>query len=201
MLFLVGVWAPIFLFFNLYVLILTWLSLCRDLLYKPIVLCKAALFSRNTYEYVISDSPFFSLFAACGHICCFWCVYNSMNCLRESQCPVCRNQYYHFPTVCQLLHFLLLKIYTAAYKRRENQTLGISLFLMTYAWTYWIYMCNVLNDLFAMHWIPTVFLKLQWLSVNGDPFKLYAQCIATWLSMIGNFCQAHSFFPSDADSI
>ncbi|KAG4924854.1 hypothetical protein AAZX31_18G155300 [Glycine max] len=71
---------------------------CLDLLYKPIVL-------------------------SCGHICCFWCVYNSMNCLRESQCPVCRNQYYHFPTVCQLLHFLLLKIYTAAYKRRENQTL------------------------------------------------------------------------------
>ncbi|XP_020232528.1 E3 ubiquitin-protein ligase PRT1 [Cajanus cajan] len=71
---------------------------CLDLLYKPIVL-------------------------SCGHICCFWCVYNSMNCLRESQCPVCRNQYYHFPTVCQMLHFLLLKIYTVAYKRRENQTL------------------------------------------------------------------------------
>ncbi|ESW12588.1 hypothetical protein PHAVU_008G125500 [Phaseolus vulgaris] len=71
---------------------------CLDLLYKPIVL-------------------------SCGHICCFWCVYNSMNCLRESQCPVCRHQYYHFPTVCQLLHFLLLKIYTVAYKRREDQTL------------------------------------------------------------------------------
>ncbi|KAL2619600.1 hypothetical protein AAZV13_08G316300 [Glycine max] len=71
---------------------------CLDLLYKPIVL-------------------------SCGHMCCFWCVYNSMSCLRESQCPVCRNQYYHFPTVCQLLHFLLLKIYTAAYKRRESQTL------------------------------------------------------------------------------
>ncbi|RDX76993.1 E3 ubiquitin-protein ligase PRT1, partial [Mucuna pruriens] len=48
-----------------------------------------------------------------------------MNCLRESQCPVCRHQYYHFPTVCQMLHFLLLKIDTVAYKRRENQTLGI----------------------------------------------------------------------------
>ncbi|CAJ1796558.1 unnamed protein product [Sphenostylis stenocarpa] len=71
---------------------------CLDLLYKPIVL-------------------------SCGHICCFWCVYYSMNCLRESQCPVCRHQYYHFPTVCQLLHFLLLKIYTVAYKRRESQIL------------------------------------------------------------------------------
>ncbi|KAK7395373.1 hypothetical protein VNO78_15925 [Psophocarpus tetragonolobus] len=71
---------------------------CLDILYKPIVL-------------------------SCGHICCFWCIYNSMNCLRESQCPVCRHQYYHFPTVCQLLHFLLLKVYTVAYKRRENQTL------------------------------------------------------------------------------
>ncbi|XP_014498205.1 E3 ubiquitin-protein ligase PRT1 isoform X1 [Vigna radiata var. radiata] len=71
---------------------------CLDLLYKPIVL-------------------------SCGHICCFWCVYNSMNCLRESQCPVCRHQYYHFPTVCQMLHFLLLKIYSVPYKRREEQTL------------------------------------------------------------------------------
>ena len=102
-------------------------------------------------------SPFFSLFAACGHMCCFWCVYNSMSCLRESQCPVCRNQYYHFPTVCQLLHFLLLKIYTAAYKRRESQTLGMPLSLMTYAWAYWIYICNVSYTVsmiyFAMHWI------------------------------------------------
>ncbi|KAK7292963.1 hypothetical protein RJT34_15821 [Clitoria ternatea] len=70
---------------------------CLDLLYKPIVL-------------------------SCGHICCFWCVYKSMNCLRESQCPVCRHQYYHFPTVCQMLHFLLLKVYTVAYKTREHQT-------------------------------------------------------------------------------
>lgn len=46
-----------------------------------------------------------------------------MNCLRESQCPICRNQYYHFPTVCQTLHFLFLKIYSVAYKRREIQTL------------------------------------------------------------------------------
>ncbi|XP_061367005.1 E3 ubiquitin-protein ligase PRT1 [Gastrolobium bilobum] len=71
---------------------------CLDVLYKPIVL-------------------------SCGHICCFWCVHKSMNCLRESQCPICRNQYYHFPTVCKMLHFLLLKIYPLAYKRRENQTL------------------------------------------------------------------------------
>ncbi|KAK7255944.1 hypothetical protein RIF29_29373 [Crotalaria pallida] len=71
---------------------------CLDLLYKPIVL-------------------------ACGHICCFWCVHKSMNCIRESQCPICRNQYYHFPTICQMLHFLLLKMYPDAYKRREIQTL------------------------------------------------------------------------------
>lgn len=114
-------------------------SLCRDLLYKPIVLCKAALFSRDARDYAISliNYVFFSsLFAACGHICCFWCVYNSMNCLRESQCPVCRHQYYHFPTVCQMLHFLLLKIYSVPYKRREEQTLGISLSLMAYARAY-----------------------------------------------------------------
>ncbi|XP_019461902.1 PREDICTED: E3 ubiquitin-protein ligase PRT1-like [Lupinus angustifolius] len=71
---------------------------CLDLLYKPIVL-------------------------ACGHMCCFWCVHKSMSCLRESQCPFCRNQYYHFPTICQMLHFMLLKIYPVAYKGREIQTL------------------------------------------------------------------------------
>ncbi|KAF7845546.1 E3 ubiquitin-protein ligase PRT1-like isoform X1 [Senna tora] len=53
---------------------------CLDLLYKPIVLCKAALFS-------------------------------------------IRHPYYHFPTICQMLHFLLMKMYPIAYKRREKQTL------------------------------------------------------------------------------
>ncbi|XP_058729346.1 E3 ubiquitin-protein ligase PRT1-like [Vicia villosa] len=71
---------------------------CLDLLYKPIVL-------------------------SCGHVSCFWCVHKSMNSSRESHCPVCRNPYHHFPTICEMLHFLLLKTYPAAYKRRENQTL------------------------------------------------------------------------------
>lgn len=72
---------------------------CLDLLYKPIVL-------------------------SCGHISCFWCVYRSMNGLRESHCPICRHSYTYFPTICQMLHFLLLKMYPVAYKRRENQILG-----------------------------------------------------------------------------
>lgn len=46
-----------------------------------------------------------------------------MSGVRESKCPTCRHQYYHFPTVCQLLHFLLLKLYPVAYNRRTNQTL------------------------------------------------------------------------------
>ena len=46
-----------------------------------------------------------------------------MNGLGESQCPTCRHQYYHFPTVCQTLHFLLLKTYPVAYNRRIQQTL------------------------------------------------------------------------------
>lgn len=71
---------------------------CLDLLYKPIVL-------------------------SCGHISCFWCVHHSMNPLCESHCPICRHPYYHFPTICQMLHFLLLKMYPVAYKRREIQTL------------------------------------------------------------------------------
>ncbi|KAE9603360.1 hypothetical protein Lal_00008217 [Lupinus albus] len=71
---------------------------CLDLLYKPTVL-------------------------SCGHISCFWCVHKSMDGLRESHCPICRNPYYYFPTICQMLHFLLLKIYPDVYKRRENRML------------------------------------------------------------------------------
>ncbi|KAL9360798.1 hypothetical protein Peur_048921 [Populus x canadensis] len=73
-------------------------SVCLDLLYKPIVL-------------------------SCGHISCFWCVHKSMNGLRESKCPICRHPYNHFPTICQMLHFLLFKLYPMVYTRREEQTL------------------------------------------------------------------------------
>ncbi|OMP03669.1 Zinc finger, ZZ-type [Corchorus olitorius] len=69
---------------------------CLDLLYKPVVL-------------------------ACGHMSCFWCVYSAMNHFHESNCPICRCPFNHFPSVCQLLHFLLLKLYPIAYKKRERQ--------------------------------------------------------------------------------
>ncbi|KAE8695564.1 Transcriptional corepressor LEUNIG [Hibiscus syriacus] len=69
---------------------------CLELIFKPVVL-------------------------ACGHMSCFWCVYNAMNHVHESNCPICRCPYNHFPSVCQLLHFLLLKLYPIAYKRRERQ--------------------------------------------------------------------------------
>ncbi|KAH7836221.1 hypothetical protein Vadar_033771 [Vaccinium darrowii] len=68
---------------------------CLDLLYKPVVL-------------------------ACGHISCFWCVFRAMD-LVVSHCPVCRQPYNHFPSICQLLHFVLLKLYPKAYKRKEQQ--------------------------------------------------------------------------------
>ncbi|KAG2716786.1 hypothetical protein I3843_03G145300 [Carya illinoinensis] len=71
---------------------------CLELLYKPVVL-------------------------SCGHISCFWCVHKSMDTLHESHCPICRHPYNHFPTICQMLHLLLLKEYPIAYKRRENQIL------------------------------------------------------------------------------
>ncbi|CDP03867.1 unnamed protein product [Coffea canephora] len=70
--------------------------ICLELLYKPVVL-------------------------ACGHISCFWCVHKSMSGLRESHCPLCRHPYHHFPTICQMLHFLLFKMYPVAYQRREIQ--------------------------------------------------------------------------------
>ncbi|XVE81381.1 hypothetical protein DITRI_Ditri15bG0058800 [Diplodiscus trichospermus] len=65
--------------------------------------------------------PLLSVYAACGHMSCFWCVYNAMNHIHESNCPICRCPYNHFPSVCELLHFLLLKLYPIAYKRRERQ--------------------------------------------------------------------------------
>ncbi|MED6212517.1 hypothetical protein PIB30_084166 [Stylosanthes scabra] len=71
---------------------------CLELLHKPIVL-------------------------ACGHLSCFWCVHKSMDIIRESHCPICRQAYYHFPAICQMLHFLLLKLYPDAYKRRLHQVL------------------------------------------------------------------------------
>ncbi|KAJ3690098.1 hypothetical protein LUZ61_019262 [Rhynchospora tenuis] len=71
---------------------------CLDLLYKPIVL-------------------------SCGHISCFWCVHSAMQIVQESHCAVCRQAYSHFPSICQLLHLLLLKLEPVAYKRREREVL------------------------------------------------------------------------------
>ncbi|CAN0875500.1 E3 ubiquitin-protein ligase PRT1 [Linum grandiflorum] len=70
--------------------------ICLDLLYKPVVI-------------------------ACGHLSCFWCVFKAMDASSESYCPICRHPYNHFPSVCQLLHFLLLKMYPIAYSRRARQ--------------------------------------------------------------------------------
>ncbi|KAH6768380.1 hypothetical protein C2S51_013716 [Perilla frutescens var. frutescens] len=69
---------------------------CLDIMYKPVVL-------------------------ACGHISCFWCTYKAMDTYLESHCPVCRNPYNHFPRICGLLHFLLLKLYPLAYKIKARQ--------------------------------------------------------------------------------
>ncbi|KAK9058470.1 hypothetical protein SSX86_023312 [Deinandra increscens subsp. villosa] len=69
---------------------------CLDLIYKPVVL-------------------------ACGHISCFWCVFEAMDVWQESRCPVCRHPYYHFPSICWLLHSVLLKLYPKAYQIRETQ--------------------------------------------------------------------------------
>eukprot|EP00268_Persea_americana_P050358 TRINITY_DN5471_c0_g1_i1.p1 TRINITY_DN5471_c0_g1~~TRINITY_DN5471_c0_g1_i1.p1 ORF type:complete len:407 (-),score=39.37 TRINITY_DN5471_c0_g1_i1:2244-3341(-) len=73
--------------------------ICLDLLYKPIVL-------------------------ACGHISCFWCVHKAMCIISvQSYCPICRQPFHHFPSICQLLHSLLVKLYPVAYKRRAKQVL------------------------------------------------------------------------------
>ncbi|KAL3359964.1 hypothetical protein AABB24_016462 [Solanum stoloniferum] len=69
---------------------------CLELLYKPVVL-------------------------GCGHIACFWCIYKAMNTWRESNCPICRHPYHHFPSLCRLMHSLLLKLYPLASARRVKQ--------------------------------------------------------------------------------
>ncbi|KAI3738856.1 hypothetical protein L2E82_29053 [Cichorium intybus] len=71
---------------------------CLDLIYKPVVL-------------------------ACGHISCFWCVFEAMDTWQESRCPVCRHSYNHFPSICWLLHSVLLKLYPKDYQRRESQVM------------------------------------------------------------------------------
>ncbi|CAN4090915.1 unnamed protein product [Withania somnifera] len=69
---------------------------CLELLYKPVVL-------------------------GCGHIACFWCIFKAMNTWRESNCPICRHPYHHFPSVCRLMHSLLVKLYPLATARRAEQ--------------------------------------------------------------------------------
>ncbi|KAM7271977.1 hypothetical protein ACFE04_031191 [Oxalis oulophora] len=49
--------------------------------------------------------------------------FRSMSFERESHCPICRYEYTHFPTICEMLHFLLKKLYPIAYERREAQVL------------------------------------------------------------------------------
>ncbi|KAL5212913.1 hypothetical protein ABZP36_023760 [Zizania latifolia] len=73
---------------------------CLELLYKPVVIGKT-----------------------CGHMSCFWCVHKAMHFIRESHCAVCRQAYKHFPSICQLLHHLLIKLEPVEYKRREKEVL------------------------------------------------------------------------------
>lgn len=70
--------------------------ICLELVYKPVV-------------------------QPCGHVFCFWCVHRAMNSHRESYCSLCRGPYNHFPRVCELLHFLLLKAFPKDYRLRSEQ--------------------------------------------------------------------------------
>ncbi|CAO2039713.1 unnamed protein product [Urochloa humidicola] len=81
---------------------------CLDLLYKPVVI-------------------------SCGHMSCFWCVHQAMHSFQESHCAVCRQPYKHFPSICQLMHHLLLKLEPADYKRREKEILEAEERIETYS--------------------------------------------------------------------
>ncbi|GJT39738.1 hypothetical protein Tco_0939603 [Tanacetum coccineum] len=45
----------------------------------------------------------------------------AMDFWQESRCPVCRYSYHHFPSICWLLHSVLLKLYPKVYQTRESQ--------------------------------------------------------------------------------
>jgi hypothetical protein len=100
---------------------------CRDILHKPVVIGKS-VFVQSTRMLlncsILCRTHLSITVAACGHMSCFWCVHNAMHVLHESHCPVCRQPYKHFPSICQLLHHLLLKLEPAEYKRREKEGLG-----------------------------------------------------------------------------
>ncbi|KAK1375563.1 hypothetical protein POM88_031756 [Heracleum sosnowskyi] len=69
---------------------------CLDLVYKPVVL-------------------------SCGHMACFWCLYQTMGHVYTSYCPVCRSPFGNFPRICKTLHIAVLQLYPRVHKRRELQ--------------------------------------------------------------------------------
>lgn len=46
-----------------------------------------------------------------------------MHDLRASHCALCRQPYIYFPSICQQLHYLLLKMEPVAYRRRDHEVL------------------------------------------------------------------------------
>lgn len=71
-------------------------QICLEVVYKPVV-------------------------EACGHVFCFWCLHKAMSHSGKSHCPVCRNPYHHLPRVCELLHYLLLKVFPQEYEKRAKE--------------------------------------------------------------------------------
>eukprot|EP00897_Mesotaenium_endlicherianum_P003025 jgi/Mesen1/2750/ME000169S01909 len=70
--------------------------ICQDLVFKPVV-------------------------NVCGHVFCFWCVHRAMSPYAESQCPVCRRQFEHFPRICALLHAFLARAFPRDYAARAAE--------------------------------------------------------------------------------
>ena len=133
------------LFFILYFICIEflWLQFCSNV---PLIssfysICFAGIFCTNQllsvrfhffFTFTLQQLGYAILFkthlsstgAACGHMSCFWCVHKAMHVVRESHCAVCRQPYKHFPSICQLMHHLILKLEPADYKRREKEVLG-----------------------------------------------------------------------------
>ena len=71
-------------------------SICLELLYKPAV---------NT----------------CGHVFCYWCMHRAMDLLNETHhCPLCREEFTHFPAVCWPLQKYLTDTFWEMKQREEE---------------------------------------------------------------------------------
>eukprot|EP00747_Dinoflagellata_sp_TGD_P187417 gnl/TRDRNA2_/TRDRNA2_45064_c0_seq1.p1 gnl/TRDRNA2_/TRDRNA2_45064_c0~~gnl/TRDRNA2_/TRDRNA2_45064_c0_seq1.p1 ORF type:complete len:468 (-),score=87.63 gnl/TRDRNA2_/TRDRNA2_45064_c0_seq1:89-1441(-) len=56
--------------------------------------------------------------ASCGHPFCFWCLHLAMSPLAPSACPLCRNPFAHFASICRPLHYAVARLFPQEHEKR-----------------------------------------------------------------------------------